>query len=973
MSIGAAGPATALAAAPRVSRGMLESLVRRELGRKPSHLLLVYAEYPSAQGPTRFRLQVGETWYAVTMTVCSSVLAVTDDWELFQAEGERAPDGTPRVLVITTTLPVQEIGLSLRAYASRMSTIAVNPAELVREQFGARELDWRLAQEGWLLGALLAAEPAAGWEAESVSSRGALLTRDGAVTTLLAARLGLGAADAGGTAPDASAVLDWSRGSGPDRFAALPDAEREGITAWLAETTGHVASIVLRLAELGRARDAVALGLLCTTLDTQSRSAAASDALLLLGALFGPGGPSVAALGAFAHAVEGTVQRWIAVTEGGGERAREHRARVLDAVARAEALAAGYPLLQAACAVSPTLPTGLSARLTTFAATLPDQRRSAESLERVESAYHAVTAHRLAALFADRLAIAEMAMRVVRWLHASVDTPEPETVADWLSYHLGVLGWVDRALNTLYHGDPEPGIDTDGAEQIAAGYRAVHEQARAKRDVLDRRFASALAAWVPSDNSTALLIEDVLAAVAAPLATGTGRPPLILVLDGMSSAVAAEFGERLTRRNVWTEVTMPLPLVSDAKDRAPVRLAAAAVIPSVTAFSRTSLLCGVRQAGGQREETDGFAAFWRRHARSTARLFHKREIGDELAGGRLNPELTSALAEDIVVGVVLNDVDDALDKGGRGDRTQWALENVTHFESLLDAARNYDRPILLVSDHGHVLDRSSSADLPWRTSSSHKGQRYRSMDGEPASAEEIALTGPRVMDCDGALIAAVTERVRYTTRKAGYHGGASLAELTVPVLAFLPAGAPAPKGWTVLPPSQTTPTWWTTPAARSTASAPPAGIGAEVPKPTAPRRGPKPVQDEVLFPVDAPLGESALDPARAETNGKAPGGTLGARVVASEAYRSQKKFVLKMKDDEVIAAIDALRRGDRTLPASVLAEVVGRSGTSFDGFLANLERLLNIDQYPVLSRIDSGRTVRLDFDLLDEQFDLDRP
>jgi hypothetical protein len=430
----------------------------------------------------------------------------------------------------------------------------------------------------------------------------------------------------------------------------------------------------------------------------------------------------------------------------------------------------------------------------------------------------------------------------------------------------------------------------------------------------------------------------------------------------MSSAVAAEFGERLTRRNVLTEVTLR-PEVGQ-----PTRMAAAAVIPSVTRFSRASLLCGTRRAGGQHEEKDGFESFWRERAGRTARLFHKREIGDELAGGRLNPALNSALAGDEVVGVVLNDVDDALDKGGRGDRTLWALENVTHFESLLDtAARSYGRPVVLVSDHGHVLDRSVAADLPTRTASSEKNPRYRSADAETASSDEIQLIGPRVMDCGGTLIAAVTEQVRYTSRRAGYHGGASLAEMTVPVLVFLPEDTPVPTGWVALPPWHVMPQWWAAPTDLPAPSTVPAAVGTEQLRP--PRKTVKPVQDEALFPLP---GESAAAPLAVQAV-SASAASIGTRVVASEVYQDQKKFVRKMKDEEVIVAIDALHGGDRTLPASVLAQVVGRSGTSFDGFLANLERLLNVDQYPVLSRIDSGRTIQLDFALLGEQFGLGQP
>ncbi|MGH6655456.1 MAG: hypothetical protein ACRDVE_09640 [Actinocrinis sp.] len=87
-------------------------------------------------------------------------------------------------------------------------------------------------------------------------------------------------------------------------------------------------------------------------------------------------------------------------------------------------------------------------------------------------------------------------------------------------------------------------------------------------------------------------------------------------------------------------------------------------------------------------------------------------------------------------------------------------------------------------------------------------------------------------------------------------------------------------------------------------------------------------------------------------------------------YAAQKRFVRKMKDDEVAAAIDALHDADDTLPAAALADAVARSGPAFDGFVANLERLLNVDQYPVVHRTDAGRTISLNAPLLREQFGL---
>jgi hypothetical protein len=1002
-------------AAPRVTQGILASLVRRELERKaqqtnPPRLILVHASYaPDTDRAFQFTVLANGKRHQVTVADCASVLAVADAWQRFQAEADTATGGAPRVLIVTTAVPDEALGLGLRAYAARHRTITVDTAELVKEQFGVRELDWRLAQEQWLLTALLAAEPSGGWAAAGWKPATQLLTRDTAVAALLDTRLSLGTGEQDGGAPDPGALLEWSLTHHPARFVALRQDEREGMAAWLGDASGPVAPIVLRLAATGRAADAVPLGLLCTTL---SDPVVGADALLVIGGLFGPGAPGREELRVYAAAAEGAVLRWIQAASGSGERARENRERVLDVVRRAEAIAAGYPQLARTLRQSALLTAGFTARLVAFADTLQHaDPRDAAALNAIQQAFNTLAAHHLAILHSDRIAPAEMALRLVGWLHAEpapntgADTGvnAPTTVPGALRRHAATLAWADRALTTLYQGDPHAEPDHAAAERIAAGYQHIHRLAYARRSAADVRFAAALQPWAANATSRnsggALLIEDVLPKIALPLATATGRSPLILVLDGMSGAVATQLAAALTERNVWTEVAAAvlqaaLPeqnLETTSPQPSAARLCAVAAVPSVTRYSRASLLTAVLGAGGQQEEKAGFVQFWQRQGRGPAALFHKREIADDQAGGRLNPQLAAALAGEGVVGVVLNDVDDALDKGARGDATRWEIDNIAHLRTLLDAARNYGRPVLLVSDHGHVLDRSGMDATPTKTSSSVKNPRYRSADGEPAGPGEVLLTGPRVLDCGGRLIAACVEDLRYTARRAGYHGGATLAEMTVPVLVFLPAGQAVPDGWITLTPRQTIPAWWHTPNAgagtgqASEAAKASAGGSAETSRvaeapvteavrQTGPRRGvPKPHQEEALFSL---VAEGAPRPEpEAESIAPAPvqasagtASTLGTAVVATATYAEQKRFVRKMKDEEVAMAIDALDAADGTLPAAALAETVARSGAAFDGFVANLERLLNVDQYAVVSRIDAGRTISLNVRLLKDQF-----
>ncbi|MGC5002349.1 hypothetical protein [Streptomyces sp. DT203] len=80
--------------------------------------------------------------------------------------------------------------------------------------------------------------------------------------------------------------------------------------------------------------------------------------------------------------------------------------------------------------------------------------------------------------------------------------------------------------------------------------------------------------------------------------------------------------------------------------------------------------------------------------------------------------------------------------------------------------------------------------------------------GDPVGDTEIGLAGPRVVapEPGGAIVALWDADSRYTARRAGYHGGASLSEFTIPVLAFLPFGAQPPGGWRELGSQQ--PPWW---------------------------------------------------------------------------------------------------------------------------------------------------------------------
>lgn len=903
-----------MSAPPVVDRRIVESMVETWLPKaRDRRLLLVYGRY--ADGTAEFTT-AGDTRRRVHVTDQHSVLGVVEAWE----EHRRAHTDDEDLLVVTTSVDDNELGWDVLAYAIRHASRTVDRATIVAQRFGAVDIDPRIRQRVWLVDALLSAEPAGGWLRE-----GSVLTLDSAMRALIGARLGREAVGEG--ALDARALLAWSRdATGPARFADLPRAERDGLVDWFTREAGDMATVLMRLAADGRAADAMPLGIVGTAV---TRPGASPDAALAFGGLLG--GTQAGELRALTEAVEANLKRWVteAARDKDGEDARHW---VLEVLRRADALAAEARLTDA-LRDSRFLPSAFTARLHTLATALVTARTAKpdpQALIDAEQALHALADHSLATLEPGRREAAFMAVRLTRWLAE----PEPEiaSVAGAVRDHMGDWSWVDRALTSLWAGDPA------GDPVAGQAYRTICEAVRDRRRALDEAFATRLTIWTKQASvlnpGGCLLVEQVQTEVAVPLAER--RAPLIVVLDGMSGAVAIELRQQLARR-VWTEVS---PLAGQ-------RVTAVAAIPSVTLSSRASLLTGTLTTGEQAAEKAGFAAFWRDRA-GGASLFHRNDIGGA-AGHRLSDELVAALSEaDKVVGVVLNTIDYALDHGREGDRASWSLHDVTYLPELLDAARDYGRPVLLVSDHGHVIDRAGTArvDAPGTESA-----RWRT--GMPEDGE-VALTGPRVVYGDGSVVVPWREDIRYTARRAGYYGGATLAEMSVPVLALLPSDELLPDGWHVLSAEEVTPAWW---------DGRPVDVSVTPPPPSKPGRNKKQKQPDGAVPL------FDVDESVVARTGQKGSDSLGTRVVASEVYEAQRAFVPRAPDKQVVAAvIDALVAAGNRLSLPAVAELAGRAARRPEFFARILERLLNVDGYPVLSVVDGDRWLTLEVDTLCMQF-----
>ncbi|KXP14488.1 BREX-2 system phosphatase PglZ [Tsukamurella pseudospumae] len=606
---------------------------------------------------------------------------------------------------------------------------------------------------------------------------------------------------------------------------------------------------------------------------------------------------------------------------------------------------------------SDVLPDALPQRLSRFAAAL-DTAVDGGSLSDAEDHWEAVRAH--SAALADGpdapqdVRVARSALRLHRWTRGEFESPAG--LAAWLQAYRTELSWVDAAVDEAFVGAEDPALQSAN--------RRILETVRARRGAYDREFAGELAAsatHAPSGDAF-LPIENLLDRVVVPLTQPAPStfdhdrqnrsPVLLLVADGMGSAAANEIVTDLTRRSPqWQQFT---------RDDLPT--SAVAVLPTVTRFSRCSLLTGALTAGDQTKEKPGFSSWLERNglpAKQTP-LFHKAQL-DALAGGSLAPDVRESINDTVgtpVVACVLNTIDDALDKSDPIG-TVWTVSQVRHLEALLSAAATVGRTVVLVSDHGHVVERSEAPSVQRGTRTS---ARHRPVD-EPAEAYEVLVRGPRVLADGNEEILAVDEQVRYTGKKAGYHGGGSLAEVTIPVT-ILVKGAP-PDHLDLTPGGIEAPQFWNP---TTIVSVPPLSITVRMlpPKVTV-SPPPKPTRKQ------EPQGDGLFDlPGISPASAPAPiHDDAVVALEASDLFRSQmRRFAPRMKPESVGTVIrEAISLGG-VLPLARVDELLGSTSGRVGRTAPTLLQVFNVDGVEAVSV--NGTELVVAADVLFEQFGVRR-
>ncbi|WP_328775747.1 BREX-2 system phosphatase PglZ [Streptomyces goshikiensis] len=881
-------------------------------------------------------------------------------------------DGTvpgPAVLVVLTDREQNELDPAILARAHKKRVDTVDSWDVVRDAFRAQQVDPRLKDSNWAAEALLdATPPKGGWPPIA----GGMLSRRTALTSLALRRLRLGRYDseaessgraAAGDTLDPQTLFGWSLSAGgPELLLKLRRPERDGLSSFLGEEdqAGHAGRTLLALVEADHGPDAVAFGLVCAALWLHSEPdeavyRARGRAERWLGEQPLAKGEELDLLvSRFALAAEEYVVGLLTSagrgSSGDTEAVREAR-RLSDTVLdRASALVRQFGAEEAAKS-SAMLAAGLEARFAAVGRAL-----TAGDSHAVADAVRALGEHSQAGgpEVRARVERARMSRRLAQWL-AGDPAVASDTVADALQRHVTETGWVDRALEHIEAGgDPDP--------VLKSAYDALGRQVRRRRHEIDADFARALAGWTAAGTQpgSMLTVETFLDRVVKPVVrAGTDRRVLLLVLDGMSAAIASELGEEL--RASWAEFD-PLD------EGTPRRRAMAAALPTVTAVCRTSLFASRLMKGTQAEEERLFPAhaFW---GGAPAAVFHKDDLRAEGSGDTFGPALTEALADGRThVAVVLNTIDDRLAKEQKLGDGAWHVDEIGRLRDLLRVAATQGMAVILTSDHGHVVDRQGvkvDAGAP-------DSARHRSPGG-PLGDTEVALSGPRVVwpDAGGSIVALWDADSRYTALKAGYHGGASLREVTIPVLAFLPFGAVPPSGWREL--GDQRPAWWLLDGHTPVQSALPDGASTAPRPEKQSRHKPRKAQAELAQTHDS-LFDVALVPA-AEHEGAlvtpvlvAPDDALIAALFASEAFQDQVGLLARKPPmDKLEKAIRALLEAG-TLPVTAVAQRVDYPVTRADGFAAVLRQLLNYDGVQVLQTLPDGRTLRLDRSLLQLQF-----
>ena len=602
-------------------------------------------------------------------------------------------------------------------------------------------------------------------------------------------------------------------------------------------------------------------------------------------------------------------------------------------LSRFDALLAEFKISGAA-AKSDFSPIGFEQRVRQLAGILaqtakPGATPNRDSKKLIE-AIGALQSHVLAGEHQHRIERCQMAARLACWLGEGAKLSEGPSLDEMVAGYARAGGFIDWARTIVQEGDSEPLLNKacdallTRADEICGAFEA--------------NFATKLAEWTlhgAAPSECFVPIENALEHLVGPLAAQV--PVLLLVMDGMSVAVFRELVGEIVQRGNWLECQAGQP-------RTPSALLA--TVPSTTEVSRRALFRGKLHPESTPTEKSAFSTndvlFSLCGGQNRPVLFLKGDLQTSGEAG-LASDVKDAIANKKcrVVATVLNAIDDHL-SGSDQIAPRWDLDFIRPLRELIQLAAEAGRAIVLTSDHGHVLEHRTSL----KSGMPGGGDRYRTDGGAP-TAGELLVAGQRVQQAIGRteVTVAWSRNIRYSTKKRGYHGGASPLEIVISLAILIHRNNGTPSGWSEIAPSPYLPDWW-----RLSLDQVPCAAIAVVP--------------EVTTKVTAGLDLFAY----AATKGRA--NEWIEKLLDGEIYAEQSKLAVRGAHERTRVALflDALISRGGTMPREALAERLGLPLLRLNGVVADLARIFNVDGYDVVNLDAASGTIALNVALLKKQF-----
>ncbi|TVR40447.1 MAG: BREX-2 system phosphatase PglZ [Planctomycetota bacterium] len=830
------------------------------------------------------------------------------------------PENSERLAVVAN-LPHSQLPADIR---SRLMNARLNEIEAWRvllNRFGAVRIDPRLRLDDELATALLTHEPKEGFAPLPTGVLDAA-TCWGAVNELV-----LGLPD---RQPTARTLLAWLGENDPARLRIADSSIRARACQAMSERD-PLAALIVDIAALSDGDHPLALGLCAEVIfhteAAQHRELARAEELFSQRI----GGRHLLLKDARAWADEARAAL--------RELSLEQQTAVLR---QADDLLGKLKAAQFA-AWSDTIPSGFIARLLQYAEALSrvaEPSASEADWQQARRLLRTVERHGRSSIESIRVNKARMALRMAAWL-ATPELPH-DHLGDLAHNYRDEIAFVDWARCAVSGGEPVP--------ELQDTYTSISQRVLERRERLNEAFAAQVVDWYArATNPQGFIPIDRVLEEEVPRLVGDRNRVLVLVMDGMSWAVAQELLRELETYAHWTLRShqgalsaLPQPVLS--------------TVPSVTECGRYALLTGRLGVGQQDDEKIGFAQHPALRSVSSSSnhplLFHKGDLEEDGRQG-LSKAVDAALRnhKQRVVGIVLNTVDDYLAKDDQR-HPNWRISEWRLLEALLDAAQEGKRVILLCADHGHMLDSWAKGS---RAPTDESGERWHR--GDP-QAGEMAVHGPRMDAVKGPLTALWSERRHYKVKKNGYHGGISPQELLAPLVVLAHQDHELP-GWTERHLSE--PSWWL--LTDRAASEP---TTATFVKPTSRKRDGAP-EELTIFDM--------MDDADKPITTAADRHDWVTAIMSSDTFMAQAKQAGRRRapDEIITVALQCLGSAPgHQVSEREFAAAVDQPALRIRGLVAQIQRLLNVDGYQIFGYTLDGGHIRLDRDLLLTQFGLEK-